>query len=93
MGSLFDAVGSDDEIESLAILFNLETLMDNNASGNHAFKPTAPDGKLVLDASGNLRNWLEINPASEGGTITAMFDMDNPNYDIRLHIVADGRRI
>lgn len=90
MGSLFDAVGSDDEIESLAILFNLETLMDNNASGNHAFKPTAPDGKLVLDASGNLRNWLEINPASEGGTITAMFDMDNPNYDIRLHIVADG---
>ncbi|MDE6605143.1 MAG: hypothetical protein K2K85_03870 [Clostridia bacterium] len=87
MGSLFDAVGSDDEIESLAILFNLETLMDNNPT---AHKPTSTDGKLVLDSSGNLRNWLEIHPASEGGTMGVMFDTDNSNYDIRIHIIADG---
>ena len=88
MGALFDAVGSDDEVESIAILFNLETLMDNNPTTD---RPTSSDGKLVLDSSGNIRNWLEINPISEGGTMTVMFDLDQSNgNDIRVHIVADG---
>lgn len=88
-GSLFDAVGTDEVVESVALLFHLETLMDS-ATGDFATKPVSKDGKLVLDSSGNLKNWLEIHPASDGGTMTAMFDSDNPNYDIRVHIVADG---
>ena len=86
MGSLFGSVGSDDEVESLAILYNLEALVDTNQS-QYAFKPVSSDDKLVLDAPGgsepgNIRNWLEINPISEGGTMTAEFDIANPNYDM-----------
>ncbi|MDE5756341.1 MAG: hypothetical protein K2I23_04555 [Clostridia bacterium] len=89
MGSLFDAVGTDDEIESLAILYNLDALAETNTS-SFAVQPKSTDGKLVLDSSGNIRNWLEINPITDGGAMTVMFDIDNPTYDIRVHIVADG---
>ncbi len=87
MGLLFDAVGTDENVESLAILFNLEDLMDANPD---TYKPTSSDGKVVCDSSGNLRNWMSIHPTSDGGRMTVQFDRENPKYDIRVHAIADG---
>ncbi|MDE6361462.1 MAG: hypothetical protein K2L53_00625, partial [Clostridia bacterium] len=88
LGMLFGAVGSDDYIKSVALLYNFQTLTENNSNGTHFDRPVDSTGRFVLDSAKRFKNWLEINPASDGGTMTVMFDYDNPNYDIRVHIVA-----
>ncbi|MDE6275966.1 MAG: hypothetical protein K2M75_05440 [Clostridia bacterium] len=93
-GSLFGAVGTDDNILSVALLYSLETLAETNVNPNAGFCQIehfkASDGKFVLDSAMKFKNWVEINPTTDGGYITAKFDMENPAFDIRVHIVADG---
>lgn len=85
MGLLFDAVGTN--VSSLAILYDLELLMETNPESN---VPHSSDGKLTCDSSGNLRAWVEIYPKNEGGKLTASFDTAKAGYDIKVKAIADG---
>ncbi|MDE6372588.1 MAG: hypothetical protein K2L61_03480, partial [Clostridia bacterium] len=78
-------------IKSIALLYNFQTLTEEKKLNCDNFdNPVDGEGRYVLDAAKRFKSWLEINPVSDGGTMTVMFDRENPNYDIRIHIVADG---
>ena len=86
-GMLFGAVGTDDVVTSISLLYNLDAYALRFPT---YVRPQAEDGKYTLDKSGNVKDWSEINATTDGGKITVKFDVDNVLYDIRVHIVADG---
>lgn len=85
MGSLFGSVGTDDVIQSIALLYDLEDLISKNPN---AIRPV--DGKTTLDMYGKVANFLEIHPTTDGGNMYVKFNNDGSQYDIRVHIIADG---
>lgn len=93
VGSLFGVVGTDDNILSVALLYNFETLagmmVDETTPCKMEYFKTN-DGKFMLDSAQKFKNWVEINPTTEGGYMTAQFDREDPKFDIRIHIIADG---